>query len=104
MPQFLYGEYCSQFSCQFDNKTSHHKSFSNTEFSHQYLQNFFLAISELALFHVNNYTGLVTFLSSGYSNDLIKRNTSFLWFIEKDPFEWTDVIHICTSYAHSVWS
>lgn len=48
----------------------------------------FLAISELALFQTNNYMGLVTLLSSGYSKDLINRNNSFLWFIEIEPFEW----------------
>lgn len=66
------------FSCQFDNKATHDKSFPNTEFSQQYLEIFFfLAISELALFQANNYMGLVTFLSSGYMNDLINRNNPF---------------------------
>lgn len=92
MPQFPYGEYCSQFSCQFDNKASHHDSFTNIEFSQQYPENFFLAILELNLLQTNNYTGLVTLLSSGYSNDLINRNNSFLWFIEIEPFEWANEI------------
>jgi len=92
MPQFPYGKYCSQFSCHFVNKVSHHKSFTNIEYSQKYLENFFLAISELALFHANNYMGPVTFLSSRYSNDLINRNNSFLWFIEIEPFEWANEI------------
>lgn len=40
----------------------HLKSFSNKKFSHQYFENFFFSISELALFQANNYMELVTFL------------------------------------------